>query len=439
MHPNGQIPAYEWALGDVNPPVHAWAALRVYQIERRVRGRADRPFLEKVFHKLLLNFTWWVNRKDAGGKNVFQGGFLGLDNIGVFDRSAPLPTGGHLEQSDGTSWMAMYHPDFRDHVEDARQPGGGVRRLLSIVSPAQLPRVLRFMLDEHEFLSPHGVRALSRVHAEQPYTLVVDGTEHRVDYEPAESASDLFGGNSNWRGPVWFPVNYLLIEALQRFHHSPDGVDGARGQAAAAERRVTAHPARAAPCPARSSSPSVTTRRIDPPAHAVRSAESAWRGRAARARQLDRAARPPGSARLPRTLQPLRSHLDELQVLVAGGAARLEPHGEPAGVRAQAADHGHADALPAHGGREHARQPGPSPSEDLPGADIDAGVPDLALLRDDQRERRPAPRAGPRAAQIGHGAGRRGRGRRRLAPGERGEQHDEGDAEGGPEDHDRAV
>jgi hypothetical protein len=324
MHPNGQIPAYEWALGDVNPPVHAWAALRVYQIERQRRGRADRQFLEKVFHKLLLNFTWWVNRKDAEGKNVFQGGFLGLDNIGVFDRSAPLPTGGHLEQSDGTSWMAMYsltmlaialelarenpayedvaskffehfvyiahamhdlggeginlwdeadgffydvlhvdgdarrlkvrsmvgliplfavqalepeivdklpgfkrrmqwfidnHPDFRDHVDDRRQPGGAVRRLLSIVNRAQLPRVLRFMLDEREFLSAHGVRALSRVHADQPYTLAIDGTEHRVDYEPAESASGLFGGNSNWRGPVWFPVNYLLIEALQRFHH----------------------------------------------------------------------------------------------------------------------------------------------------------------------------------------------------------------------------
>jgi hypothetical protein len=324
MHPNGQIPAYEWALGDVNPPVHAWAALRVYQIERRRRGRADRQFLEKVFHKLLLNFTWWVNRKDAEGKNVFQGGFLGLDNIGVFDRSAPLPTGGHLEQSDGTSWMAMYslnmlaialelarenpayedvaskffehfvyiahamhdlggeginlwdeadgffydvlhvdgdarrlkvrsmvgliplfavqalepeivdklpgfkrrmqwfidnHPDFRDHVNERRQPGGAVRRLLSIVNRAQLPRVLRFMLDEREFLSPHGVRSLSQVHADQPYTLAVDGMEHRVDYEPAESASGLFGGNSNWRGPVWLPVNYLLIEALQRFYH----------------------------------------------------------------------------------------------------------------------------------------------------------------------------------------------------------------------------
>jgi hypothetical protein len=323
MHPNGQIPAYEWALGDVNPPVHAWAALRVYRIERRLRGRADREFLEKVFHKLLLNFTWWVNRKDAGGKNVFQGGFLGLDNIGVFDRSAPLPRGGHLEQSDGTSWMAMYslnmlaialelakespayedvaskffehfvyiahamhdlggegislwdeedgfyydvlhvdgahrqlkvrsmvgliplfavetlepeaitalpafarrmqwfidnHPELRDHVVEVPTPKG-VRRLLSLVTQEQLPRVLGYMLDEAEFLSPHGIRALSRVHRDHPFVVVVDGMAHRVDYEPAESSSALFGGNSNWRGPVWFPVNYLLIESLQKFHH----------------------------------------------------------------------------------------------------------------------------------------------------------------------------------------------------------------------------
>jgi hypothetical protein len=324
MHPNGQIPAYEWALGDVNPPVHAWAALRVYRIERRLRGRGDREFLERIFHKLLLNFTWWVNRKDAGGKNVFQGGFLGLDNIGVFDRSAPLPTGGHIEQSDGTSWMAMYclnmlaialelarqdpayqdvaskffehfvyiahavhdlgdeginlwdeqdgfyydvlhgngavhrlkvrsmvgliplfavetlepevvdrlpgfkrrmqwfidnHPELRRHVEVAEKPGGGARRLLAIVGRAQLPRVLKFMLDEQEFLSPHGVRAVSRYHKDHPYVLRLDGMEHRVDYEPAESSSGLFGGNSNWRGPVWFPVNYLLIESLQKFHY----------------------------------------------------------------------------------------------------------------------------------------------------------------------------------------------------------------------------
>lgn len=324
MHPNGQIPAYEWALGDVNPPVHAWAALRVYKIEKRVRGVADRAFLERVFHKLLLNFTWWINRKDAEGKNVFQGGFLGLDNIGVFDRSAPLPGGGHLEQSDGTSWMGMYclnmlaialelakenpayedvaskffehfvyiahathhlgedgvdlwneedgffydvlhtdgrhqslkirsmvgliplfavetlepeivnrldgfrrrmqwfidnHPEFAEHVQERRKPTGGVRRLLSIVTHQQLPRVLRYMLDEAEFLSPYGVRALSRHHRDHPYALTVDGVEHRVDYEPAESASGLFGGNSNWRGPIWFPVNYLLIESLQKFHH----------------------------------------------------------------------------------------------------------------------------------------------------------------------------------------------------------------------------
>jgi len=324
MHPNGQIPAYEWAFGDVNPPVHAWAALRVYRIERRLRGKGDREFLEKIFHKLLLNFTWWVNRKDAEGKNVFQGGFLGLDNIGVFDRSAPLPTGGHIEQSDGTSWMGMYclnmlamalelarqdpayedvaskffehfvyiahavhdlgdeginlwdetdgfyydvlhgagathslkvrsmvgliplfavetlepevidrlpgfkrrmqwfidnHPEFRDHVEIAPKPGVGLRRLLAIVGRWQLPRVLRFMLDETEFLSPHGVRAVSRYHKDYPYVLRMDGMEHRVDYEPAESSSGLFGGNSNWRGPVWFPVNYLLIESLQKFHY----------------------------------------------------------------------------------------------------------------------------------------------------------------------------------------------------------------------------
>ncbi|PYO29212.1 MAG: glucosidase [Candidatus Rokuibacteriota bacterium] len=325
MHPNGQLPAYEWALGDVNPPVHAWAAWRVYKIEKRIRGTADRAFLERVFHKLLLNFTWWVNRKDAEGRNIFQGGFLGLDNIGVFDRSAPLPTGGYIEQSDGTSWMAMYclnmlamalelaranpayedvaskffehfvyiahamhdrggagvalwddedgffydvlhlpdgrlhplkvrslvgliplfavetlepdivsrlpgfarrmqwfidnRPEFREHVELMEAPGKGTRRLLSLVTRQQLPRVLRFMLDEAEFLSPHGIRSLSRVHRERPYVLDVDGREYRVDYEPAESSSGVFGGNSNWRGPVWFPVNHLLIESLQKFDH----------------------------------------------------------------------------------------------------------------------------------------------------------------------------------------------------------------------------
>ncbi len=326
MHPNGQIPAYEWRFGDVNPPVHAWAAWRVYKIDRRLRGgKGDRQFLERVFHKLLLNFTWWVNRKDAEGKNVFQGGFLGLDNIGVFDRSAPLPTGGHIEQSDGTSWMGMYslnmlaialelaqedpayedvaskffehfmyiahamhhlggdggislwneadgfyydvlhsdgrapvplrvrsmvgliplfavetlepeqverlegfkrrmqwfvdnRPDLADHIVEAQRLDGKIRYLLSIVTQPQLPRVLGYMLDEREFLAPHGIRALSRYHREHPYVLAVDGMEHRVDYEPAESSIGLFGGNSNWRGPIWFPVNYLLIESLQKFH-----------------------------------------------------------------------------------------------------------------------------------------------------------------------------------------------------------------------------
>ena len=325
MHPNGQIPAYEWAFGDVNPPVHAWAAWRVYKIEKRLRGKADRAFLEMVFHKLLLNFTWWVNRKDAEGMNVFQGGFLGLDNIGVFDRSAALPTGGHLDQSDGTSWMGMYclnmlaialelarespayegvaskffehfvniahamdnrggegiqlwdetdgffydvlhlpngqhhslrvrslvglipllavetlepdivnklkgfkrrmewfirnRPEFREHIETMGQADGDVRRLLCVVTRDQLPRVLRLMLDEAEFLSPHGIRAVSRFHRDHPYILRVNGGEHRVDYEPAESSTGLFGGNSNWRGPIWVPVNFLLIESLQKFNH----------------------------------------------------------------------------------------------------------------------------------------------------------------------------------------------------------------------------
>jgi hypothetical protein len=325
MHPNGQLPAYEWALADVNPPVHAWAAWRVYKIEQKRRGTGDRKFLERVFHKLMLNFTWWVNRKDAEGRNVFQGGFLGLDNIGVFDRSAPLPTGGHIEQSDGTSWMGMYclnmlaialelaqedpayedvaskfwehfvyiayamnnlgdegielwddadgfyydvlhlpdgnhfplkvrsmvgliplfavetlepellnrlpgfkrrlewfidnRPDLTRNLACMRTPGHGERRLLSIVDRDRLRLVLRYMLDENEFLSPYGIRALSRVHRNDPYTLSVNGTEHRVNYEPAESSTGLFGGNSNWRGPVWFPVNYLLIESLQKFHY----------------------------------------------------------------------------------------------------------------------------------------------------------------------------------------------------------------------------
>ncbi len=324
MHPNGQIPAYEWAFGDVNPPVHAWAAWRVYKIDRkRSGGRGDRKFLERVFHKLLLNFTWWVNRKDAEGKNVFQGGFLGLDNIGVFDRSAPLPTGGHIDQSDATSWMGMYclnmlaialelarednayedvaskffehfvyicramnniagekielwnsedgffydvldlpdgrkfplkvrsmvgliplfavetigsdvcdrvpgfkrrmqwflenRPDFARHVE-VDTSDGQVRWFLSLVDRQRLKQICRYLLDESEFLSPHGIRAVSRYHRDNPYILDVMGMEHRVDYEPAESSTGLFGGNSNWRGPVWFPVNYLIIESLQKFH-----------------------------------------------------------------------------------------------------------------------------------------------------------------------------------------------------------------------------
>jgi hypothetical protein len=325
MHPNGQLPAYEWALGDVNPPVHAWAAWRVYKIEKKRRGKGDRVFLARIFHKLLLNFTWWVNRKDAEGRNVFQGGFLGLDNIGVFDRSAPLPTGGHIEQADGTGWMAMYSlnllaialelasedPSFEDvaskfwehflyiatainhigeggagmwhesdgfyydvlHMPNGAQlplqirsmvgliplfavetldpelveslpgfkrrlewfirhrndltrnvasmsaAGEAERRLLSIVDADQLRRVLRVMLDENEFLSPFGIRSISRIHRDAPYSLAAGDTEHRVTYDPAESTTGVFGGNSNWRGPVWFPVNYLLIESLQKFYH----------------------------------------------------------------------------------------------------------------------------------------------------------------------------------------------------------------------------
>jgi hypothetical protein len=324
MHPNGQIPAYEWAFGDVNPPVHAWAAWRVYKIDKRQRGHGDREFLERVFQKLLLNFTWWVNRKDPEGRNIFQGGFLGLDNIGVFDRSAPLPTGDHIEQSDGTAWVAMFSLNmlaialelaqenaayedmaskFFEHFlriaeamsgkagdgidlwDDAdgffydvlHTPDGGRpmkirslvglvplfsahviepeqlarvprfarrmqwflenrpdlarlvtaqplddmrhRRLLALVGSDRLARVLRTMLDEREFLSPYGIRALSRHHAEHPYVLHVDGRAHRVEYEPAESSSGLFGGNSNWRGPIWFPMNFLIVEALQRFDY----------------------------------------------------------------------------------------------------------------------------------------------------------------------------------------------------------------------------
>ncbi len=325
MHPSGALPAYEWSFGDVNPPVHGWAALRVYQIDRRSAGNPDRAFLEAVFHKLILNFTWWVNRKDTQGNNVFEGGFLGLDNIGVFDRSEPLPGGGLLEQADATSWMGMYclnllkialelakenksyedvatkffehflfiahamghvsadgirlwdeedgffydvlrypdgtsgplrirsmvgiiplfavdtldastmerHPGFvkrmrwfienrpelARHVAGIDEAGSGGRRLLSILDRNKLVRVLSRVLDENEFLSPYGVRSLSRAHMNHPYVANIGGAVRRVDYEPAESSTGLFGGNSNWRGPIWFPVNYLLIESLQKFHH----------------------------------------------------------------------------------------------------------------------------------------------------------------------------------------------------------------------------
>ncbi|HZT70399.1 MAG TPA: glucosidase [Terriglobia bacterium] len=325
MHPNGQLPAYEWAFADVNPPVHAWAAWRVYKIEKKRRGQADRNFLERVFHKLLLYFTWWVNRKDPEGYNIFEGGFLGLDNIGIFDRSKPLPGGGSIEQSDGTSWMAMFslnmlviafelakedpayedvaskffehfvyivdamnnrggkgvelwdeedgfyydvlrmpdgrnifmkvrsavgliplfavqslepeivnrfpgfkermqwfvdfHPNMANLMDTSRRSEQGVRILLSVPTRERLLRLLRYMLDENEFLSLYGIRSLSKYHEQHPYSLALDGDTHSVDYEPAESTTGLFGGNSNWRGPVWFPVNFLIIEALQKYHY----------------------------------------------------------------------------------------------------------------------------------------------------------------------------------------------------------------------------
>jgi hypothetical protein len=323
MHPNGQIPAYEWAFGDVNPPVHAWAAWRVYKLTAE-KGQRDRRFLERVFQKLLINFTWWVNRKDVDGKHIFSGGFLGLDNVGVFDRSSPLPTGGHLEQADGTAWMAFYcltmlaialelaseDPAYEDvaskffehfvAISDAMNTLGGTglwdeqdgfyydqlhvdgdyvplrlrsmvgliplfacevleqdlldrlpgfskrlrwfldnrrdlsrhiaymdrdggeghgHRLLAIPSRERLELVLRYLFDESEFLSPFGIRALSRTYQDHPYVFHANGMDHVVEYRPAESNTGLFGGNSNWRGPVWFPVNYLLIEALERYHH----------------------------------------------------------------------------------------------------------------------------------------------------------------------------------------------------------------------------
>ncbi len=323
MHPNGQIPAYEWAFGDVNPPVHAWACWRVYKIDSKMNGKPDTRFLESVFHKLLMNFTWWVNRKDSAGDNIFEGGFLGLDNIGIFDRSKPLPTGGHLEQSDGTSWMAMYclnmlkiavelaktnpvyediaskffehflfiagamngsgshglwdpedqfyydrlrlpdgrvmplkvrsivgliplfavdtieastiaslpgfkrrmdwflenRPDLAGNLASLTREGVADRRLLSLVGRERLRGLLRRMLDPNEFLSDYGIRGMSKFHQEHPYVLRADGMEYRVGYEPGESQTGLFGGNSNWRGPVWFPINYLLIESLQKFNH----------------------------------------------------------------------------------------------------------------------------------------------------------------------------------------------------------------------------
>jgi hypothetical protein len=324
QHPNGQIPAYEWAFGDVNPPVIAWAAWRVYEMAKVQEGAGDTALLECVFHKLMLNFTWWVNRKDAEGRNVFQGGFLGLDNIGVFDRSAPLPTGGHLDQSDGTSWMAMFSlnmmtialelaktnavyediatkyfehfmyiagamvdiageglslwdeqdeffydvlrtphhaaiplrvrslaglipllavetlepevlqnlPGFKERLEWFLQhrpalaslvsrwqvAGAGERRLFALVRGHRLKRLLRRALDPHEFLSDYGIRSVSKVHQANPYRLHIDGASYEVRYDPAESTSGLFGGNSNWRGPIWFPINYLLIESLRKFH-----------------------------------------------------------------------------------------------------------------------------------------------------------------------------------------------------------------------------
>jgi hypothetical protein len=323
LHPSGQVPAYEWNFSDVNPPVHAWAAWYVYSQEKARRGQGDLPFLESVFQKLLINFTWWVNRKDPDGRNVFEGGFLGLDNIGVFDRSAPMPVGGRLEQADGTAWMAFYSqtmlqlaielalhdpvyqnvaakfyehflwiagamdragdphdlwddtdgffydllrlptgnivrlkvrsmvgllaicastvfpPDTQNRLPLLMQraaeftrrratlmariaspsvPGVDGRRLLALLSEEKLRRILAYMLDENEFFGPHGIRAVSRYHRDHPYTFTLDNVVYRIDYEPAESSSGMFGGNSNWRGPVWFPMNILLLRALMNLH-----------------------------------------------------------------------------------------------------------------------------------------------------------------------------------------------------------------------------
>jgi hypothetical protein len=323
LHPNGQIPAYEWNFGDVNPPVHAWSTIFTYRQEEARRGQGDLEWLERSFHKLLLNFTWWVNRKDRTGSNLFEGGFLGLDNIGVFDRSAPLPTGGYLEQADGTAWMALFcqnmleisvqltlerpayadmaakftehflwiassmmhggggtgmwdeedgffydvlrlpdgrsqrlkvrsmvgllplcavtvfegqaikkypelgqrlrkflntHLELTAFIHDPAKTGCQGRRLAAILSETKLRRVLATMLDENEFLSPYGIRSLSRYHAEHPYVFRVEGQEYRVGYLPAESDTGMFGGNSNWRGPIWMPVNGLIIRALLQYY-----------------------------------------------------------------------------------------------------------------------------------------------------------------------------------------------------------------------------
>jgi hypothetical protein len=323
LHPNGQIPAYEWNFGDVNPPVHAWATIFTYRLEQTRKGVGDTPWLKSCFQKLLLNFTWWVNRKDRFGRNVFEGGFLGLDNIGVFDRSAALPTGGYLEQADGTAWMALFadnmleiamelamtDPDYVDMVHKFLQHdtwitsslvhlGGGTgmwdeedgffydvlrlpdgtaqrlkvrsmvgllplcaatvfepglfdkypqiarryqrfldarpelctachnplkvgpigRRMFAVLDEPKLRRVLAVMLDEGEFLSPYGIRSLSRYHDDHPYSVHAGGQEYRVGYLPAESDNGMFGGNSNWRGPIWFPVNFLIIRALLNYY-----------------------------------------------------------------------------------------------------------------------------------------------------------------------------------------------------------------------------
>ncbi len=325
MHPNGQFPAYEWNFFDVNPPVHAWALLRVYQIDAKITGKPDRNFLKGLFHKLLLNFTWWVNRKDAEGNNIFQGGFLGLDNISVFDRSMPMPLGGHIDQADGTAWMGFFcvemmkialelsqeEPIYQDmatkfyehfqaiaraiinlggeghslwneedgffydllHLPDDRviplkvrslvgllpllafealdpevyekapvferrlnwfterhstesagmacvfAKGTMSRRQMGLVPCDHLERVVKYLFDENEFLSDYGIRSLSKYHQEHPYKYSAEGMTWEVSYQPAESDSGLFGGNSNWRGPIWFPMNILIIEALLRYHH----------------------------------------------------------------------------------------------------------------------------------------------------------------------------------------------------------------------------